>query len=88
MIVTLCSKKTPYHEVNLPYQAASEGKMERNMESFASCEKLSLQQLNYIGLYMRDFKAILSRFDPTAKKQPLRAVGAAAVVEEDSEEDD
>ena len=81
MIENLCSKKTDYHTTNLPYQNASQA--QKSFDSFSQCEGTALKQLDLIGYYMKDFKAILDGFKAT--KPNIRA---AAAVEEDSDEDD
>lgn len=66
-IESLCSKKTEYHETHLPYSKTSV--KHESFEYSAQSEQTSMDQLDHIGLYMRDFKAILGNFDPTKIKR-------------------
>ena len=81
MIENLCSKKTDFHTTTLPY--ANSSVPQKSFDSFGQCEQTSLKQLDHIGHYMNDFKAILGHF----KQAKPNARPNAVVVEEDSEDE-
>lgn len=86
-IESLCSRKTEWHETHLPYAKGS--KHQENFDTLAQCEDIAKEQLDHIGNYMKDFKAILTGFDFTKVKKPdIRNAPNAAAVQEDSDEDD
>jgi len=85
MIENLCSKKTQHHTTNLPYQNASTS--QKSFDSFSQCESTAVKQLTHIGYYMKDFKAILDKYDPKLKP-PRNPAALGGVAEEKSESDD
>ena len=62
MIENLCSRKDqPHiHTTTLPY--ATNPIKQNFSESLADCEQIAMDQLNYIGYYMKDFRTILQNF--------------------------
>lgn len=87
MIESLCSKKTEWHETHLPYAKGS--KHQVSFEYISQCEDIAKEQLDHIGFYMKDFKAILDGFDKTKVKKPdPRGTNAPNAIQEDSDEDD
>jgi len=83
MIENLCSTKNEYHTTSLPYQKTSKEMQNKNIDEFGPCEGYALKQLELIGFYMKDFKAILEGL----KKMKPTQRGVNPVIEEDSEED-
>ena len=67
-IESLCSKKTEWHETHLPYAKGS--KHQEDFDQLVLCEDIAMQQLEHVGNYMKDFKAILQGFSKDKIKKP------------------
>ena len=81
MIEYLCSRKDqPHiHTTGLPYANGSQ--QQKDFDTFSKCEDIAMKQLEFIGYYMKDFKAILDGFR-TNRPRP------GGSIEEDSEDDE
>lgn len=66
MIEQLCSSRPGFYATNLPYSKQKDPGT-KSFDSFATCEESSLKQLTHIGYYMKDFKAIIDKFQAQQK---------------------